>query len=34
MEGDEERRFGVNYRKDVRERVLKEAVKLERPMLE
>lgn len=34
VEGDEERRFGVNYRKDVRERVLKEAVKLERPMLE
>ncbi|KAE8146272.1 peptidase S24/S26A/S26B/S26C [Aspergillus avenaceus] len=33
VEGDEERKFGENYRKEVRERVVKEAVKLERPAL-
>ncbi|KKK15862.1 mitochondrial inner membrane protease subunit Imp2, partial [Aspergillus rambellii] len=33
VEGDTERRFGENYRQEVRDRVLKEAVKLERPSL-
>jgi inner membrane protease subunit 2 len=31
VEGDDERRFGDHYRQEVRDRVLKEAVKLERP---
>lgn len=30
----EDNRLGENYRQDVRQRVVKEAVKLERPMLE
>lgn len=30
----EDTRLGENYRQDVRQRVVKEAVKLERPMLE
>ncbi|PYH97389.1 LexA/Signal peptidase [Aspergillus ellipticus CBS 707.79] len=34
VEGDVERKFGDNYRQEVRDRVLKEAVKLERPLLE
>ncbi|KAH1914711.1 hypothetical protein KXW47_003961, partial [Aspergillus fumigatus] len=34
VEGDEDHRFGENYRQDVRQRVLKEAVKLERPQIE
>ncbi|RAK98217.1 putative mitochondrial inner membrane protease subunit Imp2 [Aspergillus ibericus CBS 121593] len=34
VEGDVERRFGEDYRQEVRDRVLKEAVKLERPFLE
>lgn len=34
VEGDEQRKLGVEYRKDVRDRVLKGAVQLERPMLE
>ncbi|RHZ44044.1 putative mitochondrial inner membrane protease subunit Imp2 [Aspergillus thermomutatus] len=34
VEGDENHRFGENYRQDVRQRVLKEAVKLERPQIE
>ncbi|KAL4878618.1 peptidase S24/S26A/S26B/S26C [Aspergillus karnatakaensis] len=33
VEGDTEGRFGEEYRKEVRERVIKEAVKLERPFL-
>ncbi|KAE8351349.1 peptidase S24/S26A/S26B/S26C [Aspergillus coremiiformis] len=33
VEGDEERRLGDNYRQEVRDRVSKEAVKLERPVL-
>ncbi|PYI26611.1 LexA/Signal peptidase [Aspergillus indologenus CBS 114.80] len=33
VEGDTERRFGEHYREEVRERVVKEAVKLERPQL-
>lgn len=34
VEGDEQRKLGIDYRKDVRDRVLKGAVQLERPMLE
>lgn len=34
VEGDTEGRFGENYRSDVRDRVLKEAVKMERPVYE
>jgi len=34
VEGDEGGKLEGDYRKGVRERVLKEAVKLERPMLE
>ncbi|GIK01795.1 hypothetical protein Aspvir_005836 [Aspergillus viridinutans] len=34
VEGDGDHRFGENYRQDVRQRVLKEAVKLERPQIE
>ncbi|PYI06032.1 LexA/Signal peptidase [Aspergillus sclerotiicarbonarius CBS 121057] len=34
VEGDVERKFGEDYRQEVRDRVLKEAVKLERPFLE
>lgn len=34
VEGDEQRKLGIDYRKDVRERVLKGAVQLERPLLE
>ncbi|KAE8389777.1 peptidase S24/S26A/S26B/S26C [Aspergillus alliaceus] len=33
VEGDDERRLGDNYRQEVRDRVSKEAVKLERPIL-
>ncbi|OGM40137.1 mitochondrial inner membrane protease subunit Imp2 [Aspergillus bombycis] len=33
VEGDDERRLGDNYRHEVRDRVSKEAVKLERPVL-
>ncbi|GKZ67942.1 hypothetical protein AnigIFM50267_002498 [Aspergillus niger] len=34
VEGDVERKFGEGYRQEVRDRVVKEAVKLERPFLE
>ncbi|GKZ21966.1 hypothetical protein AbraIFM66951_007266 [Aspergillus brasiliensis] len=34
VEGDVERKFGDGYRQEVRDRVVKEAVKLERPFLE
>ncbi|GLA67554.1 hypothetical protein ABZX51_009400 [Aspergillus tubingensis] len=34
VEGDVERKFGEDYRQEVRDRVVKEAVKLERPFLE
>ncbi|EAW09936.1 putative mitochondrial inner membrane protease subunit Imp2 [Aspergillus clavatus NRRL 1] len=34
VEGDDKHKFGENYRQDVRQRVLKEAVKLERPQFE